>query len=156
MLEGGSVAVTRVTVRSDCYPFQRQGSRSSTLVILWSGMRAKVSASQAWGSTALRLAVSIKVGDGSCLTACFRTDEEVILPPEGDGAHAAFGGVVVEFQDAMAEVGAQAVHGGQHIADGSREWGFARDRGELHGQPSLQIVEDRGRVAASQLSAAIR
>jgi hypothetical protein len=35
--------------------------RSSTLVILWSGVRAMVSASQAWGSTALSLAVSIRV-----------------------------------------------------------------------------------------------
>ena len=51
----------RVTVRSDRYPFQRQGSRSSTFVILYSGMRARVSASQAWGSMALSLAVSISV-----------------------------------------------------------------------------------------------
>ena len=50
-----------VSVRSDRYSFQRHGSRSSTLLILWSGMRARVSASQAWGSTALSLAVSIRV-----------------------------------------------------------------------------------------------
>jgi hypothetical protein len=38
-----------------------QGRSSSTRVILPSGMRAKVSASQAWGSMPLSLAVSIKV-----------------------------------------------------------------------------------------------
>ncbi len=59
------IAVSRstfiVSVRSDRYRFQRHGSRSSTLVILWSGMRARVSASQAFGSTAFSFAVSIRV-----------------------------------------------------------------------------------------------
>ena len=37
----------------------------------------------------------------------------LVLPPKGDGAHAAFGGVVIEFQDAVVEVGPQAFHTGQ-------------------------------------------
>ncbi|VDS10124.1 hypothetical protein PARHAE_03337 [Paracoccus haematequi] len=48
------------------------------------------------------------VGDGCGLSTCLGTDEEVVFPPEGDAAHAAFGGVVVEFEDAVVEVGAQA------------------------------------------------
>lgn len=34
------------------------------------------------------------VGDGGGLAACFGADEEVILPPDGNGAHPAFSGVV--------------------------------------------------------------
>ena len=51
----------RVSVRPDRVQWLFQGRSSSILVILWSGMRASVSASQAWGSTPLSLAVSIKV-----------------------------------------------------------------------------------------------
>lgn len=50
-----------VSVRADRYGFQRQGRRSSTFVILWSGVRAMMSASKASGSTPLSLAVSIRV-----------------------------------------------------------------------------------------------
>jgi len=49
---------------------------------------------------------------------------------------------IVEFEDAVVEIGAQAIHAGQGISDGGRERGFARDRGELQGQPDLQIVEE--------------
>ena len=63
------------------------------------------------------------VGDGGSLAACLGTDEEIVLPPQGNGAHAAFGGVVIEFQDAVVEVGAQALHAGQGISDGRRERG---------------------------------
>jgi len=75
------------------------------------------------------------VGDGGGLAARFRADEEVVLATEGDGAHAAFGGVVVQLQDAVVKLGAQALHSGQGIANGGRERGFARDHDELHGQP---------------------
>ena len=90
------------------------------------------------------------VGDGRGFAASLGTDEEIVLPPKGYGAHAAFGGVVVQFQDAVVEVGAQAFHAGQGIADGGGERGFARDRGELHGQPDLQVVEDRGRMCSAK------
>jgi hypothetical protein len=53
--------VTAVSVRPDCPYLAFHGRSSSTRVILPSGMRAKVSASQAWGSTPLSLAVSIRV-----------------------------------------------------------------------------------------------
>ncbi len=86
-----------------------------------------------------------RVGDGGGLAASFGADEEVVLAAQGDGAHATFGGIVVQFQDAIFEVGALAFHAGQAISDGCREWGFARDRGELQGQPDLQVVEHRCR-----------
>ena len=54
-------AVVSVTVRSDCRYLKFHGSRSLIRLILWSGMRARVLASQAWGSTPLILAVSISV-----------------------------------------------------------------------------------------------
>lgn len=96
------------------------------------------------------------VGDGGGAAARLRVDEEVIVPPEGDGAHAAFGGVVVQLKNAVVEVGTQAFHAGQGIADGHGEWGFARGHGELHGKPALQIVEDRCGVGPSQFGTLIR
>jgi hypothetical protein len=39
------------------------------------------------------------VGDGGGLSACFGADEEVVLPSEGYGAHAAFGSVVIGHVD---------------------------------------------------------
>jgi hypothetical protein len=59
------------------------------------------------------------VGDDSGLVACFGADGEVVLGIRGTGAHAAFGGVVVQFRDAVIEVVVQAVHPGQGGADGS-------------------------------------
>jgi hypothetical protein len=50
-----------VSVRPDCPYLAFHGRSSSTRVIFQSGMRAKVSASQAWGSMPLSLAVSIRV-----------------------------------------------------------------------------------------------
>jgi len=57
-------------------------------------------------------------GDGGGLGGCFRSDEEVVVATEGDGAHAAFGGGVIQFEDAVVAVGAQAFHAGQGIANG--------------------------------------
>lgn len=65
------------------------------------------------------------LGDGGGLAACLGADEEIILAAEGDGPYAAFGGVVVQFQDGVVEVGAQALRSGQRVADGGREQGFA-------------------------------
>ena len=56
----------------------------------------------------------------------------------------------------MVEVGAQAAHSGQGIADGGRERGFACDGGELHGQPDLQVVEDRGSMCLAKRDADVR
>ena len=73
------------------------------------------------------------VGDGGGLAARLGADEEVVLSPEGDGAHATFGDVVVEFQHAVVEIWAQAFYPGQGVADGGCKRGFSRDCGELHG-----------------------
>jgi peptidoglycan/LPS O-acetylase OafA/YrhL len=50
-----------VSVRSDCGYRAFQGRSSAIRLSLWSAMRARVSASQACGSTPLSLAVSIRV-----------------------------------------------------------------------------------------------
>ena len=47
------------------------------------------------------------VGDGGRLAACFGSDEEVVLPPQGDSTHAAFGRVVIQLKNAVVEVWAQ-------------------------------------------------
>ena len=52
---------TNVSVRPDCCHRVFQGSSSLMRLILWSGMRASVSASHACGSTPLSLAVSMRV-----------------------------------------------------------------------------------------------
>jgi hypothetical protein len=96
------------------------------------------------------------VGDGGGFAACLGAHEEVVPASEGDAAHAEFGGVVIDLKDAVVEVGAQAFHPGQGVSDCCGQRGFSRDRGELHGQPSLQIVEDRGGMGLSQFDTSIR
>ena len=54
-------SIAAVSVRPDRGYRAFQGRSSSIRLILWSGMRARVPASQAWGSTPLSLAVSIRV-----------------------------------------------------------------------------------------------
>ena len=57
----GHLGGSPVSVRSHCAEGCFQGMSSPRRVILWSGMRARVSASQASGSTPHSLAVSIRV-----------------------------------------------------------------------------------------------
>jgi hypothetical protein len=96
------------------------------------------------------------VGDGGGLAAYVGADEEVVLAAEGDGAHGAFGCVVIELKDAVVEVGPQALHPGEGVSDDGSERGFFRDLGELHSRPSLQIVEDRGGMGVAEFGASIR
>ncbi len=58
---GPKQARSIVCVRSHCAEGWFQGMSSPRRVILWSGMRARVSASQASGSAPFSLAVSIRV-----------------------------------------------------------------------------------------------
>ena len=73
----------------------------------------------------------------------------------GDGAHAAFSRIVIQLKDAVVEIGTQAFHSGQGVSDGGGQWRFARDCGELHCQPSFQIVEDWGGVGFAEFRAAV-
>jgi hypothetical protein len=50
----------------------------------------------------------------------------------------------------------QAFHPAKGVSDGSGQRGFARDRGELHGQPSLKVIEDLGSKCAAVFGAAVR
>lgn len=50
----------------------------------------------------------------------------------------------------------QTLHPRQRVADGCRERGLAGDCGALHGQPSFQVIEDRGGMELLQLEALIR
>ena len=146
-----------VSVRSDRYPIQRHGSRSSELCDI-----VVRDAADGGGKPCERICgVALGrfdqgVGDGRGFAAYLGADEGVVLSPEGDGAHAAFGRVVVEFKDAVVEVWAQAVHARQRLSDCSGQRDFARDRSELHRQPSFQIVEDRIGMGPSQFCATIR
>ncbi|MBW7056653.1 hypothetical protein KY389_08080, partial [Paracoccus bogoriensis] len=102
-----------VTIRPDRYPFHRHGSR---LLILQSGMRMRVSASQGQGSTALRLAVSTRAQAKAAALAPASEPTKMGFPALRDDAHAAFSRAVIQFQDAVIEVGAQAFHAGQGMA----------------------------------------
>ncbi len=66
------------------------------------------------------LAGKIEDGLNTVAAACFRTDEEVVLAAEGDGAHAAFSRIVIQLKDAVVEIGTQAFHSGQGVSDGGR------------------------------------
>ena len=81
------------------------------------------------------------VGDGCGFAAGLRSDEQVVLAAQGDRPHGALGGVVVEFQDAVIEVGAHPCHSGQGIADRTGQRAFARYVGQLGVQPCLEALE---------------
>jgi hypothetical protein len=81
------------------------------------------------------------VGDGDGFATGLRSDEEVVLSAQCEGAHSAFGGVVVDLKDAVIEVGTQACHAGQGISDRGGQRAFARYVLELAAQPSLEAVK---------------
>lgn len=68
-------------------------------------------------------------------------------------AHGAFGGVVVQFQDAMIEVWPEPRHAHQGIADCFCKGRFAGDAGQLSVQPCFQIVKDRFSLDLPNLAA---
>ena len=96
------------------------------------------------------------VGDGGGFAAGLRTDEEGVLAAQSDGPHCAFGGVVVEFQDAVIEVGAQPRHPVQGRADRAGQRAFSRYSGQLGVQPSLQVVEGGFCLGLSDLNPFVR
>lgn len=83
------------------------------------------------------------IGDGRGLATTRRADEGEVLAPDGHGLHGAFRRVVVDLQDAMIEVGPQFPDPGQGIADRLGQFGFARNAGQLRGEPGFEIIEDR-------------
>lgn len=57
------------------------------------------------------------VGDGGRPTAGFLTDEDTILPHQGNGPHPGLGGIVVELEPAVVKIGAHALHAGRAVAE---------------------------------------
>ena len=72
------------------------------------------------------------------------------------GLHGALGRIVVDFQEASIEIGAQLLHPGQGVADRLGELGFARDPRRAGAEPGLQIVEDRPGAVLPKLHPLIR
>ena len=60
-------------------------------------------------------------------------------------------GSIVDLEDAVIEVGAQARQSGQGATDCGCQWAFARCVMELGVQPSLHAVEDRFDLGLSDL-----
>ena len=83
------------------------------------------------------------VGDGGGLAAAGRAHEEIIFPAQGDQPHRAFGRVIVDFEEAMPDLGPQVLEAGQRMADRRRQRGLAGDPGQLRLQPALQLIESR-------------
>jgi hypothetical protein len=57
------------------------------------------------------------VGDASGFASGLRSDEQVVFAAQSDRSHGTFGGIIVDLQDAMIEVGAHPCHSSQGIAD---------------------------------------
>ena len=90
------------------------------------------------------------MGDGGGLSACLGADKKVVFATTGDGAHPTLGGVVVLLEDAVGAIAREALHPRQTIAAHSGERLRAGDAGQLHGQPSLKVVEDRGGIGLAE------
>src|SRR4051812_789964 len=77
----------------------------------------------------------------SVFPASIRTSEQIILPPQGDGAQLAFGGVVVDVDATVVTIPSQSNPIGQRVANGDRQLGFLRYARELRLQPNLEGFE---------------
>lgn len=77
------------------------------------------------------------VGDGGGFAAALRTGEQPIFTADGDAPHAALGGVVVDLQEAVIEIGPKPLDAGQGVADRLSQGRLAGDAAELVRQPHL-------------------
>ena len=66
-----------------------------------------------------------------------------VLPADGDTPHGAFGGVVIDLQKTVIEIGPQALDARECIADGFGQGRFAGDPRELAAELLFKIVENR-------------
>ena len=73
--------------------------------------------------------------------AAGRAHEEIVLAAERDRPHGAFGRVVVDLQEAVSEIGPQALEPGERMADRRRQRGLGGDLRQLRLQPALDLVE---------------
>ncbi len=89
------------------------------------------------------------------------------LPPRSDPAKSQFflpmaiarmplGGIVIQFQEAVVEIGFEPLDAGDRIADGLRQRCFAGDTDELDAEPGIEIIKDRLDLGLSQSHPFIR
>lgn len=82
-------------------------------------------------------------GDRRGSTAALGTCEEPVLAADGNPAHGPLGRILVEFEDAVIEVGPQPRYSRQRVVDRGGERRLAGNAGELDAEPGLEIVEQR-------------
>ena len=120
------------------------------LVILWSGMRARVQAEPGVGVDAVELGgFDQGVGCGGGAAASLRADKQVVLAAKGRAAHGAFGWVV-DLQDAAIEAGTQPGQPHKGVANGAGEGALAGQAWELRGEPGLEVAQDRPGLGLAQ------
>ena len=81
------------------------------------------------------------VDNGCGFAAALGAHEHVVFTADGDAAHGAFCGVVVEFQKAVIQIVTQPLRAGQRVSDGIGQRRFARQFGQLALQPAFQIIK---------------
>ena len=107
-------------------------------------MRVRTSVSQAWGSIVVELGSFHEGVDNGCgFAAALGAHEHVVFAANGDAAHGAFCGVVVQLQKAVIQIVTQPLHAGQCVSDGIGQRRFARQFGQLALQPAFQIIKYR-------------
>ena len=84
-----------------------------------------------------------RVGDGGRFTASFGTGEELVLALDRNAAHGVFCTIVVQFEDAVVDIGPQPPETHDGVADRAGERGFTEYLGKLSMEPGFEIVEDR-------------
>jgi len=77
---------------------------------------------------------------GTGVVAC----KEGVLPVQGDGADAAFDGVVVDLDAAIGQEPAKSVAVFGDIGQRLAKWRFGRGAGAVMGKPVVDTREDRG------------
>ncbi|MCP4317129.1 MAG: ComEC family competence protein [Hyphomicrobiales bacterium] len=84
-------------------------------------------------------------GEGDCygFAAALRTGKHPILTAKGNRHHGSLGGIVIEFQKSVFQIGPQTLHPCQGITDSLGQRRLAGYFGQLRMQPCFQIIKDR-------------
>ena len=82
------------------------------------------------------------VANSRRLATSFRTQEQIVFSANGNGAHGAFGSIIIQLQKTMFQIRPHLRDARQGIADRARQWRFTGDMGELFREPAFKVIKD--------------
>src|SRR6516162_641797 len=113
-------------------------------------MRASTSASQAWGSISLSLAVWMRKHDCGALAAAIRAREQPRFAAQRNPAQLALGGVVAQADAAIVEEAREDLDALEHIIHGLGHFVVVRELASLPFHPINELVDQRRSIPTAR------